>query len=245
MPWGAAIAAGGAIIGSSMAADGATDAASIEAQAEMAGVEEQRRQFDALQKLLKPYVTAGTNVGLKGQRYALNQLRYWGDKGLKQVMRSPLTEGLLGQAEESILQNASATGGLRGGNIQDALARTRTNLLSGLEQQQYGRMTDLYNAYGGLTNLGQSSAAGVGAAGMQLGSNVAGSLGRAGAAQAGGVLAQGNQYGSAISGIGGLLASRLGGGTTTNSAGGGGYGGYDTGAVDLGGSMGDYLASFG
>jgi len=54
------------------------------------------------------------------------------------------------QGEEAILSNASATGGLRGGNTQGALAQFRPSLLNSLINQQYERL-------GALTNLGQSS----------------------------------------------------------------------------------------
>jgi len=87
------------------------------------------------------------------------------------------------QGENAILQNASATGGLRGGNVQAALAQFRPALLSSLIEQQYGRL-------GGLTAIGQNAAAGVGNAGMSTGTNIATLLGRQGQAEAGGILGQ-------------------------------------------------------
>jgi hypothetical protein len=79
-------------------------------------------------------------------------------------------------------------------------------LLSSLIDQQYGRL-------GGMTALGQQSAAGVGAAGQQTGVNVANLLGQQGAAQAGAEIAQGKAFGAIPSAIsGGLgLFSGLGG----------------------------------
>jgi len=105
-----------------------------------------------------------------------------------------------------LLQRASATGGLRGGNIQGALAQFRPQLLSSLIDQQYGRL-------GGMTALGQQSAAGVGTAGLQTGVNVANLLGQQGAAQAGAEIAQGKAFGAIPAAIsGGLgLFSGLGG----------------------------------
>jgi hypothetical protein len=61
-------------------------------------------------------------------------------------------------------------------------------LLSSLIEQQYGRL-------GGMTQLGQRSAAGVGAAGMESGTNVANLLSQQGAALAGGELGQAKAYG--------------------------------------------------
>ena len=97
-----------------------------------------------------------------------------------------------------MLQRASATGGLRGGNIQGALAQFRPQMLNSLIEQQYGRL-------GGMTALGQQSAAGVGAAGQQTGVNVANLLGQQGAAQAGGQIAQGKAFASIPASIAGGL----------------------------------------
>jgi hypothetical protein len=88
------------------------------------------------------------------------------------------------QGENAILQQGAATGGLRGGNVQGALAQFRPQALSSLINQQYGRL-------GGITQMGQASAAGVGAAGMQTGQSVAGLLGQQGSAVAGGILGAG------------------------------------------------------
>jgi hypothetical protein len=81
--------------------------------------------------------------------------------------------------------------GLRGGNIQAALAQFRPQLLSSLIEQQYGRL-------GGMTTLGQRSAAGVGAAGMETGSNISNLLAQQGAARAGGELGEAKAYGQIL-----------------------------------------------
>lgn len=203
----AGIAVGGATLISGMAqADAAKSASQAQAGAAQAGIDEQRRQFDAVQKLLAPYVSAGTPaleaqqafLGLKGpeaERAAIERIR-----------GGETFQALAGQGEEALLQRASATGGLRGGNIQGALAQFRPALLSSLIDQQYGRL-------GGMTALGQQSAAGVGAAGQQTGVNVANLLGQQGAAQAGAEIAQGKAFAAIPSAIsGGLgLFSGLGG----------------------------------
>lgn len=92
--------------------------------------------------------------GAQGQQQAINQFE-----------QSPMFQALARQGETAILQNASATGGLRGGNVQGALGQFRPALLNQQIQQQFQNL-------GGLTALGQSSAAGVGAGGFQAAGNI-------------------------------------------------------------------------
>jgi len=180
----------GSITGSKQAGQAAQDAAVIQAQSSERAIEEQRRQFDALQKLLAPYVAAG--VGGEGAAGALQaQQALLGLRGAEEqtsairgIEQGPLYSEMARQGEEALLQQASATGGLRGGNVQAALAQFRPQLLNELITQQYQRL-------GGLTNIGQSSAAGVGASGMEQASNISNLLAQQGAALAGGRVAQG------------------------------------------------------
>jgi hypothetical protein len=193
-------ALGGAIDGR----ESVEDASQVQQQAAQGGIDEQRRQFDAIQKLLNPYVEAGTSA-LGGQQALLGL----GAPGSQQqaiaaLQGSPQFQALQQQGENAILQNASATGGLRGGNVQGALAQFRPALLSGLIDQQYSRL-------GGLTSIGQNAAAGVGNAGMSTGANISNLLGRQGQAQAGGILGQQsalsggiNQAFGAVQGAGGF-----------------------------------------
>ena len=174
----------GDITGANQAAEAAQRAAELQAGAAGAGIAEQRRQFDALQALLAPFVTTGT-AALGGQKdiLGLNGASAQG-AAISGIEQSPQMQALLSRGENSILQNASATGGLRGGNTQAALAQFSPSLLAQLIDQQYSRL-------GGLSSMGQSSAAGVGNAGIQTGNSIANLLQQQGAAQAGGVLAQG------------------------------------------------------
>ena len=168
------------------------EASQAQQQAAQGGIDEQRRQFDAIQKLLQPYTEAGT--GALTQQQALLGLGAPGaqQQAITALQGSPQFQALQQQGENAILQNAAATGGLRGGNVQAALAQFRPALLSGLIEQQYNRL-------GGLTAIGQNAAAGVGNAGMSTGSNIATLLGRQGQAEAGGIL---GQQGALTKGIG-------------------------------------------
>lgn len=74
--------------------------------------------------------------------------------------KSPLFSSLVRNGEESILANASATGGLRGGNTQTGLANFRSDTLAQVIQQQLagyqGAISTGMGAQGALTgaNLG-------------------------------------------------------------------------------------------
>lgn len=192
----------GDITGASEAASAGKRAGKIQQQAALAGIEEQRRQFDKLVELMSPYVAAGTTaieqeqalLGLKGPEAER--------AAIESIASSPQLQALARQGEEAILQQASATGGLRGGNVQAALGQFRPQLLQQLIEQRYTGLS-------GLTSIGQASATGQAAQGMTFGTNVANSLANAGAARAGGVIAQGGAQRQAFGDllkIGGLAA---------------------------------------
>lgn len=175
----------GGLTGGKQAARAAQQAGETQARAAQMGIDEQRRQFDALTQLMSPYVQAGT--GALGQQQAITGLA--GADAQKAAIagfeNSPLFQSIVQQGESGILQNASATGGLRGGNIQASLSQFRPQVLNSLIEQQYGRL-------GGLAQLGQASAAGQASAGMQSASNISNLFGNQGAARAGGQMAMGN-----------------------------------------------------
>ena len=101
------------------------------------------------------------------------------------LKNSPLFQTLLSQGQESMLQTASASGGLRGGNTQAAMAQFAPAMLKKEIEDRYAKLM-------GVAQLGQASAAGVGSAGITTGTNISNLFGNIGAAQAAGSLAQGN-----------------------------------------------------
>jgi len=121
--------------------------------------------------------------------------------GLEQ---SPLFQALARQGEQGILQNASATGGLRGGNVQGALGQFRPALLNQQIQQQMAQL-------GGLASLGQNAAAGVGNTGVQTGQGISALMQDTGQAQAYGALGSANALGGAISSLGNIAGGFFGG----------------------------------
>jgi hypothetical protein len=175
----------GGVTGATQQAKAAEAAGQIQAGASESAIAEQRRQFDVLTELLRPYVEAG-QPALQGQQ-ALIGLRGAPEQqaAISGLEQSPFFQSAVRQGEEALLQRASATGGLRGGNIQAALAQFRPQMLESQIAQQYERL-------GGLTSLGQRSAAGQGAAGMETAGSIGNLLAQRGAALAGGQLAAGS-----------------------------------------------------
>lgn len=165
------------------------------------------------------------------------------------IESSPYFSGLVKQGENAILQNASATGGLRGGNTQGALAQFRPQMLAAAIADQYQRL-------GGITSLGQNAAAGVGNAGQNAANANSALLGQVGAARAGGILGQAAGQVQGINGISSAFGTGLSGlsnyfnqptysGGITGTAG-GNAGAYSTGTTlnnNFGGMNTAYMAA--
>ncbi len=200
------------ILSSSAQRSAAKSAAGAQVQSAQMGIDEQRRQFDVMQELLSPYVQGGTSA-FQAQMDLLGigpdvpepVLRFDGvgpnifgtpigsikgtarsrqDAAIRALEMSPQFQALARQGEEALLQNASATGGLRGGNLQGALAQFRPAMLQQQIQQQFANL-------GGLAQFGQASAARAAAGAQAAGTNIGSLLQQQGAAQAGGILGAG------------------------------------------------------
>lgn len=207
MSWVAAAIAGGTLVGGYLSSNAQKSAANTAADAQttasQAGIDEQRRQFDQVQQLLSPYVTAG-NGAIAGQQNLLGLNGAPAQQtAISGIQTSPQFQALNQQGQEAILANASATGGLRGGNVQSALAQFSPALLSQLIQQQYDNL-------GGLTRIGQASAAGVGVAGQNTGNQITSLLGQQGSAQAGAALAAGKADSQLYNTIGNAFGTFMG-----------------------------------
>lgn len=171
-------------------------------------VAEQKLAFDRMVALLSPYAQVGVPaIGGFGTYQtaglgAVPTLEKFAAVGVPALEEQQAIAGLLGPerqaqaiakieqgagyqsqiqaGEEAILQRASATGGLRGGNVQAALGQFRPALLQQAIEQQYGKLGGLA-ATGGtvardlatsgqgatefLSRLGQASAVGQAAGG--------------------------------------------------------------------------------
>lgn len=199
----AAAVIGSAVIGGAVSMSAASKAGKAQVQAADRAAEEQRAAREEMRTLLNPYVSAGTPA-LQAQMAALGlsgpeaQQAY-----VTQQEQSPFFQSLAQQGEEAILQNASATGGLRGGNVQGALAQFRPALLNQFLEQQYTRLGDL-------TKVGQASAAGVGASGITSATNIGQAYTQAGQARAGSIMGQAGAFNQALGTITGFGTSATG-----------------------------------
>ena len=218
---------GGSLLSGGIQAGTSLAAADMQRDEARAARHMQEQQFQQVQQLLSPYVQAGqgaiaglqpyqqAGLGALQQQQAL--LGLGGADQQQQAMQAlqsdPAFMAMAQQGEGAILQNAAATGGLRGGNAQAALGQFRPQLLNQFLQQ---RMASLGGLVGlgqsttqGIAGLGQASAAGVGAAGQQSASAIGNLMQQQGAASAGGLLGAGQAIGNTVNqGIGGLLAYR-------------------------------------
>lgn len=228
----------GGVMSSSAQKSAAKTAAGAQTEASQLSVEEQRRQFDEMKKILEPYVSAGTPALQQMASYAEvgpqaldKQLAMAGLKGpeaqqmaIAEIEQSPLYQAQVRQGEEAMLQQASATGGLRGGNLQGALAQYRPQMLAAAIENQYNRLGGLTSFGAGTTQnlatIGQASAAGQAAQGMNMAANVGNALMSSGQAQAQAALASGQATANMWGNISGSVGTAAGLGLLGGGAGG-------------------------
>jgi len=131
---------------------------------------------------LNPYANAGADaIGAQGDLLGLNGIEAQ-EAAIAALESGPMFTSMMEQGENSILQNASATGGLRGGNTQAALGTLGPQVLSMLMQNQLGGL-------GGVAGIGAGAAgqqAGLGAGNLQ---DIVDLLGQGGEIDASGELA--------------------------------------------------------
>ncbi len=144
------------------------------------------------QQQLQPYAQAGVGALKQQQDLAGINGPQAQQAAIDALKASPGFQSQLDLGERSILAHASATGGLRGGNTQAALAQFSPQLLSNTINQQYGMLgqmaTNGQNAAGGVSNLiqqGGSAAAGGALAGGKAQAGYWSALGNAAGLYAG------------------------------------------------------------
>lgn len=130
-------------------------AAKLQYDAAMAGVAETARQFDQTRADFAPaQALLAPAAGRLGDLTGIN-----GDEALQEqinmILGGPRYKSLLNNGRDEMLATAAATGGLRGGNFQDASQRFGADVLSSEIQRQLGE-------YAGLVGIGTGAAGAVG-----------------------------------------------------------------------------------
>lgn len=209
------------------AADSQSNAANLGVAEQAAARKEAAAQFQQVRESLAPFIEMGQAATANLSQYQeagtsalASQMDLAGVNGYKAqqaaiglIENSSEFTSLVDAGEQGILSNASATGGLRGGNTQGALAQYRPQMLSALIDKQYDRFSGLSAmgqdatnqalATGASAAAGQASASQAASATNQQGaSNIANLYGQSGAAQAQASLATGQAIGNTIGGVG-------------------------------------------
>lgn len=178
------------------------------------------------------YQTAGTQALEQQSALAGLQGPEAQQAAISALEASPQFQALARQGQEAILQGASATGGLRGGNVQGALAQFRPELLQRYIDQQYTRLGGLagqgldvtqglmgqgYEASTNLARLRQTEAANLANLISGAGEAQAAGLATQGAIQAGREQGQGQVLGGVLGGLGNIYGLYRGGAFDTPS----------------------------
>ena len=174
----------GGLLGGGSAKKAAKYAARAQEKMFREGIAEQRRQFDLTRSDFAPYLSTGT-TGLSqlGDLVGING----GDKqgaAIEALKASPFYQSLFRNGEEALLQNASATGDLRGGDMKRSLADFGADTLMSTIERQLASL-------GGLAGMGMGATESVANFGQNKANAVSGLLGNIGQAQAGMHLARG------------------------------------------------------
>lgn len=184
----------------------AKKASAAQIAAAQQGIDAVTAQNTASQANFAPFIETGTQaLGAQSDLLGLGG----GDEqqaAITALQDSPLFQSLFRTGQETILQNGSATGGLRGGNIQSSLANFGSDTLAKVIQQQLSNL-------GGLAGQGLDAAGTGGAIGAEAAAAIAKLFGDQGQAKAGGILgkanAQSEMFGNIAGGLGSLASSFL------------------------------------
>jgi curli biogenesis system outer membrane secretion channel CsgG len=194
----ALIPAGISLVGSLIGGNAASDAANTQANAAQQGINTIQNYNNQSRTDLMPWLMAGQS-SLGG----LTSLLGLGGNGAQQsaidnLQSGPLFQSLYRQGTNAILGNASATGGLRGGNTEGALYNLGSDTLNQVIQNQIANLT-------GLSNTGFQAGGLLGQFGQDTAQSIAQLLGAQGAARAGGQLGSASALTGALGNIGGLF----------------------------------------
>jgi hypothetical protein len=186
-------------VGASQAGKAAKEAAGVQAASSEEAIAEQRRQFDIAQAQAEPFRQAG--LGALGQQQALLGLSGAGaqQQAMQAFQESPGQAFLRERGQQAILRGASATGGLGGARVQEALQQQGIGFAQQDLQNQLARLS-------GIAGQGQAVTSNIAGLGAQQAANVGNLLQAGGQAQASGILGAQQARGQLTGQIGAGLA---------------------------------------
>lgn len=248
MPWAAAAAGGGALIGGVLSAGAAGDAAEMQAKSAQAALDFERQLQAQITAQLKPFLDLGSSAiqplsdltGLtpggpgvmdsyitkpfQPTQVQLEQTpgyQFTRDQGMKAVTNQFTSQGL---------------GGPNSGAFAKGLSQYVTGLASNTYQQQFQNdltsRSTLYSMLTGLVGGGQNAAAQLGGFQSGVGNNIQNLITGQGNANASGIIGSSNALGGGISNAGALY------GLLSRQSAPGQYG-----ATNNGGGLGSFLSS--
>jgi len=207
------IAAGAGAIGSAaIGASASSSAANAQQQAAQSANATELQMFNQTQQNLQPYMTAGTNslsalqgfLGIGGQTFG-NQTGAGTSQFTYNPANDPEYNFLLNQGLGAITNQASALGGVNSGATLKALSDYGQQSALQSYQNEFNNwnttLNNIYSRLTGVTQLGQTSAAGVGNAALTTGQAMAGNTIGAGNAAAAGTIGQANAISGGLQSI--------------------------------------------
>ena len=215
MPWGAAIAAGGSVLGGLIGGGASASAAKAQADAAKYAANLQYQMYQQTVQRLQPWTDAGTAavktmggfLGLPGYSSAPSG---WGvgsalqpfQPTMDQLSKTPGYQFTLQQGEQAATNSLAAMGlGSSGAAVKGA-ETFATGLASQTYQQQFNnywsQIGQVYNMLSGVSQSGGSAAANQGQAGLTAGANIGNAVMSGAAAQASGIIGAGSAIGGAI-----------------------------------------------
>jgi hypothetical protein len=208
-PVTAVVAGGASLLGSVIQGNAAKSAAQTQADA---GSNAQNQLLATGAQASQQY-TPYTDIGKTALSSLSNQMPYFNQQFSNQDLNAQLAPNYAFQLQQGQAgQNAAAnaTGGLVGGNAQQALSQFNQNYAANAYQQAFNNFqaqrTNIYNQNLGLANLGLTGAQGTANAQLGTGSNIANITQGIGNAQAASQIGQANAYAGGIQNVGNLYA---------------------------------------
>lgn len=188
--------AGATVVGAVIGSSATRGAASQQADATRAGIDEQQRQFDLTRGDYAPYREAGVN--------ALGQLQTDINAPVTaaDAMSDPGYQFGLDQGQKAIDRKTAAAGGRVSGAALKAAAEYGTNYATTGYTAAYQRRQDRLNRLAALAGIGQTATGGSAAAGANAANNISGLISWQGNASGAATMAQGNIWGNAINQLG-------------------------------------------